>query len=234
MIKKVFFITTMMVFTLSLLAQDLGKIVDNYEKAAGVDKLSQLTSVSITGTISQMGAQMPLRMLEKGSDKFKIVTSYNGMDIVQVVNGDRGYMVNPMVGSSEPINLNAEQIDQIKSNGILRSPLRDLMDKGNLALDGEETFNGKSCFRLKSTVEGNTAYFIIDKSSNLIVGQRLLVNQMGTEVQIEMVMSDFRETEGVMIPRIIETTMGGQSIGTITYDSVEFNVPIEDSEFAVK
>jgi len=232
--KKTLFVVVLLSSAVFLFAQDLSSIVEKYEKSVGADKLIKFKTIKVTGTMTQMEMTMPILMLEKNPDKVKVVSTYNNSDIVQVINGDRGYMVNPMMGSSEPMELPAEQIDQIKGNRMLRTSLRGQMEKGKLELVGDETVNGRSAFKIKSSTDAGDVFILVDKETYYIMATMMTVNQMGMEMSVEMRMSDFKELKGVVMPMKIETFVGGQFSGVIEYKSIEFDVPIDDSEFEIK
>ncbi|HUS86553.1 MAG TPA: hypothetical protein VMW76_04860 [Bacteroidales bacterium] len=232
--KKAIFVIIVFSSVNALNAQDISMIVDNYEKSVGVEKLSSFKTIKITGTMTQMNMTMPILMLEKNPDKIKIVSTINNSELVQVVNGNRGYMINPMMGSTDPIELQAEQIDQIKGNRMLRSSLRDQLGNGRLELVGDETINGRASFKIKSITDAGDVFMLIDKETYYVLATQMTVNQMGMEMSVEMRMSDFTDLQGVIMPMKIETYMGGQFSGSIEYKSIEFDIPIDDSEFAIK
>lgn len=232
--KRTLLFSTALLFSLSILGQDLARIVDSYEKAIGADKLVKFTSVKVTGSTMQMGVDMPITMLQKGEDKIKFVMTYSGMEVVQLVNGESGWMINPMMGSSEPVELPVEQVNQLKNGGMLKSVLRESMNDGTLKALGEETFAGKPCYKLVTSIDGIDTFFFIDKATGLIAGQKLTINQMGTDMDVEMRMSDYKDFQGVKMPVKVETFMSGQSMGVLTYTTIEFNARIDDSEFIIK
>ena len=82
--------------------------------------------------MSQMGMSMDMTIIEKVPDKIKTVITFSEMEIVTVVNGDKGYMINPMMGSSEPVPLKAEQISQSAGSKMLGSSIRKQLDDGKL------------------------------------------------------------------------------------------------------
>lgn len=48
---------------------------------------------------------------------------------------------------------------------------------------------------------------------------------------IESVISDYQPADGILVPRRVETRVGGQVQATVRIEDVEFNIPIEDSRF---
>ena len=54
---------------------------------------------------------------------------------------------------------------------------------------------------------------------------------MGQEAEMEVVMKDNKYVGNVLIPHLIEMYQAGQNMGTITFDKIEVNIPIDDKLF---
>ena len=48
---------------------------------------------------------------------------------------------------------------------------------------------------------------------------------------LETLLSDYRNIDGIMYPFKMETKIGGNVVSSVIMDSVEINVPIDDSLF---
>ncbi len=88
-------------------AQTLDEIINKNYSALGAEKLEKAKTIYMEGRASQMGMEMPMVMQMKQPDKVKVVTTFNGMDIILAYDGVKGYMVNPMTGASDPVELPA-------------------------------------------------------------------------------------------------------------------------------
>ena len=232
--KKVLLLVVSIIMAASLVAQDINTIIKKHEDAINAKKLNSFKTMKIIGTFSQMGMAMDMTLIEKAPDKVKTVVTFNGMEIVTVVNGDKGYMINPMMGSAEPTPMAAADISQSLENKMLGSSIRKQMEIGKLELVGEEDYNGTKCYKLKSETVAGNAFLYIDAKSFLNIAVKLTTVQMGQEMGIEMRMSDFRESEGVLMAMTTETYMNGEMTGTLVYKSIEFDLTIDDSVFEVK
>ncbi|MCU0461929.1 MAG: hypothetical protein MUF36_07950, partial [Bacteroidales bacterium] len=89
-------------------AQSLEEIVKKYSQANMLDKVGSLKTIKITGSMDMMGQAIPVEIWMKNPDKVKSVTSVNGQEIIQAFDGVKGYSINPMMGSSEPVEMSAE------------------------------------------------------------------------------------------------------------------------------
>ena len=232
--KLVLILTSLLVVTL-INAQSLEDIVKKYSTAIKADQLAQIATIKITGKMSAMGMEMPMTMFMKSPNKIKIVYSFSGQDMVSVFDGEKGYTINPMMGSSDPIELTGEQLTQIKNNNAFNNEVLEYFRSGKLTLEGEENVNGKPAFKLKATPEGtNPIYLFLDKDSFLLVKTTMTVEQMGTSMNVESLMTDYSDNSGVVMPKTTTTSANGMQAAVITFDKIEVNIPIEDSVFKLK
>lgn len=214
-------------------AQSLEDIINQYTMANKLDKISDFKTIKITAQTSMMGMDMPMELWMKNPDKIKSVTSFNGQQIVQVFDGEKGYMINPMAGSLEPVEMTSEQIRDIARNNIFKNYMAQYLNEGKLTLQGEESVNGKPAYKIKAEISGTgSATMFIDKSSYLILKTVADVNQGGMAITVESFPSDYTEVNGIFLPMKTTTTASGMEIVT-TFTKVEVDIPIDDSVFKI-
>jgi outer membrane lipoprotein-sorting protein len=181
-----------------------------------------------------MGMDMPMEIWMKNPNKFKSVTSFNGQDIIQVFDGEKGYMVNPMAGSTDPVEMTTDQLKDVAKSNIFNNYVAQYLKDGKLTLEGEDNVNGKPVFKVKASLDGgNSAVMFIDKSTYLILKTVADVNQGGMAMSMESFPSDYTETNGILLPMKTSISASGMEIVT-TFTKVEVDVPIEDSVFKIK
>lgn len=232
--KKTILSITLAIISLSLTSQDLGTIVKKYEKATGTEKLNSFKTVLMEGSLDMMGMSMSMVVKEKRPDKIKTVMVFSGMEMVTVVNGDKGYQINPMMGSSEAVALDGEQIAQAKSNKNLSSGLSGSFKEGKAELVGEESYRGTDCYKILMKAEPGDIYVYIAKDTYLTKGLQITVNEQGMTQQVESVMSDYKSIDGVMMAMKVDAYVSGTYGYGVNFTKVEFNNPIDDSEFEIK
>lgn len=215
-------------------SQDLGDIIRKYEKATGADNLNNYETLTMEGSLSQMGMELTMLVMEKKPEKLKTVMAFNGMEMVTVVNGDKGYTINPMTGSNESTPLTDSQISQIKNNRNLSSTLSDLYGEGKLSYEGEENFRGIPCYRIRMNTVTGDIYAFINKSTYLMAGMKMKAEQMGQEMNIEALMKEYKDFEGIKMAVKVDTYLNGNLGYTVEFTRVEFDSPIPDSEFEIK
>ncbi|MGD0754493.1 MAG: hypothetical protein ABR927_05475 [Bacteroidales bacterium] len=232
--KKLIFIMAGLIMMTVISAQSLDEIVKKYTEANKLDHVASLKTIKITATVSAMGTDMPMVLWMKNPNKIKSVTTFNGQDMVTVFDGEKGYTVSPMTGSTEPMEMSPDQVKQTLRNSIFQNPLANYLKNGQLTLAGEENVNDKPAYKLKATVEGGAVIdMFIDKNSYFLVKTSTTTSMNGTTVTMDSYPSDYTETSGVMIPMKTTASAQGMDFQT-TFTKVEVDVPMEDSIFKIK
>jgi outer membrane lipoprotein-sorting protein len=232
--RKLLFVLTGLVFTLALSSQSLDEIVKKYSAAMKSDQLAKVTSIKITGKMSAMGMEMPMTMYMKNPNKIKVVYSFNGQEMVSVFDGEKGYMMNPMTGSSDPVELTGDQLEQVQKSSAFKNELLTYFKDGKVTLEGEENVNDKPAFKLKATVGTSPVYMFVDKETYLIVKTSATVEQMGQSMNVDSYMTEYSDNEGVVMPKKTTAMANGMEAAVISFDKIEVNIPMEDSVFKVK
>ena len=232
--KKIVFVLAGLLIACVINAQSLDEIVKKYSAANNQDKVSAMSTVKITGKMSMMGMDMPMEMWMKNPNKIKSVTNFNGQEIVQVFDGEKGFMINPMAGSNVPVEMTPEQLKDVIKSNLFQNSMADYLKNGKLTLEGEDNVSGKPVFKLKVDLDGvNSSTMFIDKSTYLLLKNITNVNQGGMAVTVESFPTDYTETSGILLPMKTTTSAAGMEIVT-TFTKVEVDIPIDDSVFKIK
>lgn len=231
--KKLFFAVSFLLAAAVLNAQSLEDIISKYTTVNKLDKISNFKTIHISAKTSMMGMDMPTEIWMKNPNKVKTVTNINGQDMIQAFDGEKGYIISPMTGSSEPVEMTADQIKTIVRSNMFQNYILEFLKEGKLALEGEDNVNGKPVYKVITTLEGITSTIFIDKSTYLVLKTVSDGNQGGMPMTMESFPSDYTETSGILIPMKTTMSLGGmEMINTIS--KVEVDVPIEDSVFKIK
>ena len=231
--KKTILLFAVTLLSISVFSQDLATIIKKHDKAIGAEKMASFKTTRIEAVMSQMGMDITMTMYEKKPDKMRTEIEMSGMQIVTVINGDKGYMINPMMGSSEATPLDEATIAASKNQKVIGSPLNQSFKDGKMELVGETDFDGKACYKLKVIAETGTVYTYIAKKTFLVAGTEMEMTQMGQSYNTTITMADYKEVKGVKIAHKMITSAAGQN-GILEFTKVEFNVPIDDSKFEIK
>ena len=228
--KKLIFVITGLIIMSVVSAQSLDEIVKKYTEANKLDKVANLKTIKITANMSMMGMEIPMVMWMKNPNKIKSVTTLNGQDMIQVFDGEKGFVISPMTGSTEPVEMTPDQIKQILRSSMFQNYMATYLKNGQLKLAGEENVKDKPAYKIEATVEGGTVIdMFIDKSSYFLVKTATTVSG----VAMEMYPTDYTETNGIMIPMKTSTSAQGMDI-LMNFTKVEVDLPMEDSIFKIK
>jgi outer membrane lipoprotein-sorting protein len=213
-------------------AQSLDEIVNKYYAANGTENLEKATTLSMEGRVSQMGVEMPMNIMVKKPDKVRMVITYSGMEIITTFDGEKGYMVNPLAGMAEPMEIPAEQLSGVQEYNMFRDNLLESFKAGRLKLEGEEAVDGKPAYKLIVTDEaGKPTTVFIDKESFLTVKSVATVEQMGQVMEVESYMKEYMEVGGAKFVKVVTQMVNGMELGGMTVDKVELDKELDDSLF---
>jgi hypothetical protein len=215
----------------SLIAQDLEKVLKNHFKAIGQDKLLKINTITMNGKILQGGMEFPLKMLMKRPKMLRIESDIQGQTIVQVFDGENGWMINPMMGTLEPQNMDAETVKQLKSQANIDGELYNYKEKGHKIEDlGTDEIEGTKVYKFKFTgKEGNETTYFIDANTYLIVKTITKRTIQGVEMDSENTYSNYKTVKGISFPFQITSSMSGQPSAQVIMDTVILDEPIADS-----
>ena len=143
-------------------------------------------------------------------------------------------MINPLSGTTDPVEMSAEQLAGVQDYNMFRDNMLDNFKAGRVKLEGVEDVNGKPAYKLSVTDEAGTVTgAFIDKESFLTVKTTAKVNQMGQEMEVESYMTEYMDVNGVKFPKVIKMMVDGMELGGMTYDKVEIDKVLDDSVFKI-
>jgi len=233
--KKLLLVLSLVAVVAAASAQTVDEIVNKNYLAQGYDKLQKATSIYVEGKTVQMGTELPMVMQMKSDGKVKVTMSFNGMEIVTAYDGQKGWMINPMTGSDAPVEIPADQLEEIKKNDMYHSQLQTLLSSGKLKTAGEEDVNGKPAYKLEGEqANGSKIYFFIDKESFLLVKTSVMVNAMGQDMTVDSYVKETADVDGFKYPKLSATFINGQESGSVSFDKFELNKEIDDAVFMMK
>jgi hypothetical protein len=211
-------------------AQTVEEIVKKYTAANKLDKMAGTSTVKITGKMSAMGMDLPVEMWMKNPDKMRMVMNMMGQEVVTIIDGKKGYTINPMTGSSAPVEMPQNQVDQNANQNIFNNYMEGYLKKGAITYQGNENVGDKPAYKLKINVDASTTLtMFIDKATNLLVKTSASTAQGNSDVTY----FDYKETNGVFLPMKTITSSQGMEMVMI-FEKVEVNIPMDDALFKLK
>ncbi len=209
-------------------------VAKNLAARGGEDKLHSVNTMKMSGTLSVQGMQMPIKVLTKRPNLMLQEMTMNGSRIVSAYDGQKVWAINPMLGGSQPRELTGAQSESVKEQSTFDGPLAGYKSRGDtLELVGPAKVDDSDTWKLKLTRQNGRSMFIyVDKTTGLEREWATTVEQNGMSLDVETIMSDYQPAEnGIIVARTLRTLVGGHEQGTLKVDSVDFNVPLEDSAF---
>ncbi len=226
------FFAILFMATLSANAQTLQEVLDNHFKAIGQETLLEKESYSVNATVEQMGIEIPMDMKVKRPGKFRMEMEMQGQTMVQAYDGEKGWMIAPWL-SSEPQDLSGAELDQAIDQANIDGELYNYEEKGFTAeLTGKEDVDGIEMFNIKLTgKEGDVKNYFIDTDEYFVRKVKAKVSAQGQEVEVEQIMNEYKNIDGVMMATKIEskTPMG---TANIVFDEIKFGEDFDDAIFA--
>jgi outer membrane lipoprotein-sorting protein len=230
--KQLFILPTLLILSVfTLQAQNLQEVLQKHFEAVGQKNLLQKETTSMKATIKQMGMEIPMTMKIKRPNKFRSEVEMQGMKMVQVYNGEEGWMIAPWI-SSEPQKLAGAELKQAMDQANLDGELYNYAEKGSTAsLVGKVNVEGTPMFNIKFTdKDGDVKNYFIDAENYLIRKVKAKINAQGQEVEVEQNISDYKKVDGVMMPGLIESKTPMGSVQIVITD-VTFGEKYDDSLF---
>jgi len=225
------FLTAILASAIAAKAQTADEIVSKYIDAiGGKDKIKQITSIYMEGTVQVMGNENPTKVTVLNGKGYKTETEFNGQKMVQCYTDKGGWAINPMAGGAaeampdEVYKAGKEQID-------IGGALYDYAAKGStVSLLGKE--DGAYKIKLVTKDKDETAYFI-DATTYYLTKLIKKGSMMGQEVEVTIKLSDYKKTDiGYLVPFTIGTDLGQFSLST-TITKAEINKAVDAAAFVM-
>ncbi len=215
-------------------------IAKNLAAKGGLEKIKAVQTMRVTGTMpvgppGQGTVEAPFVMEMKRPNQMRLDVNYQGMTATQAFDGTVGWQVLPGSGRREPQALPQEAVKQFASQADMDGPLVDYQAKGHkVEYVGREKVEGNDTYVLKVTLKsGEVNRIFLDAEQYLeIRSEGKSRGPTGGELEIETLIGDYREVEGLMLPHMRESgPKGGSQKLKMTIQKVEVNVPLDDARF---
>ncbi len=218
-------------------APTVDEIVERYVAArGGIEKLRALRTLRQEGRINAGAGREGLATREiKRPGKIRFEFTVQGVTSVFASDGQKGWTVNPLEGEMSPRPLPDEVLADAREQADIDGPLVDWKSKGSqVELVGREAVDGRDAYKLKLTLRsGGVLFAFLDVKSASLVRTEATRQLRGKPVRIETTFGDYRKTEGILFPHLVEVRASGRpQVLRIVVDKVEVNPPLSDSRFS--
>jgi len=215
-----------------LSAITIDEVIDKNIKAkGGQDKIDSIETIRFKGISRMAGMEVPVTVLIKKPFKYLSESVVQGIKMKQVFDGDTAWM---QMGDQPPMVMPDAQARLMKENSNLEGMLLNAKKKGySVELVGTDVVDSVSAYHLKILQpKKHISHVYIDASTFLEFHVITQGEIEGSEFSTSMHLDNYKDVDGVKMAHSI--TMEMEQLGTITldYDTIEFNVEIDDSVFA--
>ncbi len=218
-------------------AQTAGEIIDkNIAALGGADKVAAVKSLQFDQSMSVMGMDMTGKVTTVVGQSSRTDISVMGQQMTQVVDGDKGWAINPMAGGSGAQALPDEQVKIQKANTyVIGTELATAKDKKYpVELVGKEKLNDKDVFNLKVTAPAGVINYFVDAATYQLAGSKATVTMQGQSGEVKSQYSNYKTVDGLTLPSTIELNSPAMPGAiTMTLSNMVFNPKVDSTIFAM-
>lgn len=210
-------------------------VARNLAAKGGLDRLKAVNSLLQTATITFQGGSSETTIWSKRPNYVRQEVRVDGQKIINGFDGKTPWIVNPMAGSSRPIEIQGPQADSIRDQSYFDGPLVDFKSQGTVVtLDGVESApgegpKGRLLIDLRLTRGPQVTHLYLDGTTYLDVRLSTVTDRL----KLDQEFSDYRDVKGIQVPHLIRTLTNGVLQSEMKLKTVEFNVPMDDAMFRV-
>lgn len=235
--KKLFFtFVYMTLFSAFAFSQSVDEILAKYhESMGGLEKLKAVKSMKLVGKMPTPMGDLAVIIYKKAPNLSKTEIDFQGNKIIQAYDGETAWTINPMTGNSEPQKLEGEMATAIISQSEFEDQFIDYARKGHeVVLEGKESIDGNECYKIKIILNKNndaddfTSFYYLDTEYMLPV----LMRSVAGGQEMDTYFSDYQDIKnGIMMAFKIDIKVQGQIVQSVTIESAEVDVEIDDAIF---
>jgi hypothetical protein len=199
-------------------AQTADEVLDKHVAAlGGADKIAAIKTMEYEQTMSIQGMDLTAKAAYVVGKSVRSDISVMGQQITNVIDGEKGWMINPMAGGTTAQDIPADAMKQAK--GTTEPNMFQLAylkaNKYPYELVGKEKQNGKDVYNLKVTRPEGLFNYYLDAATYQLLGYKGAVEVQGQKGETTGSYSDYKQVEGLTVPFTSDITAPGMP-GTIT------------------
>ncbi len=198
----------------------------------GKDKLANLKDTYMEMNMDVMGMQLGSKTWIIYNTAMRQEVDIQGQKIVTYIDKDKGWNINPMMGSATPEPLPEDAVKNAMASFAPGRELTSYKESGFTAtLEGSEEVNGAKAYKIKLEKDSMSQHIFIDEATSYLVKSIVKTNVQGQEIEAVTTLSDYKKTEGDFVfpyTTIISNPMLGEIKGTVVKLQVNGNIDIKD------
>jgi outer membrane lipoprotein-sorting protein len=213
-------------------ADTVQQILDNYVAAIG-GKAALMKVTDLTTSLSSTTDRGTMRTLrrQKSPDKFSVVISANGKEVMTQTSDGESVRMGGMQGNR---TLDGAIAQQLVTTNQLFPELRYSADGVKSQYVGTEKVDGKDTYKLSHTsADGSVTWTDnFDQKTGLKVQSIVGGGSLQGMMNATMMYSDYKATSGILFPMTVKQQSGRGAI-TMKVDNIKINKGLKDADFTV-
>ena len=203
-------------------------VAKNLAAKGGIEKLRAITTVKMTGSLKSPSGVTAITTWAKRPTFMRRDNVNDGQTFVTAFDGKTLWQINPLISPRPrdiPAPPEAEDFDSL---------LLDYKDKGRtVELVATEPVQGINMHRLRVTEKNGQIRDIYINAETMLESKAVVqVEQGGRKAIVTTEFSNYKTIDGISVPMHVRQMLNGKPLTEVTYDRIEFNVPIPDSMFS--
>lgn len=235
--KILILLATAILLPIGARAQTVDEVLAKWVQArGGMDKLKSIQTQRITLKLRGGMFEATIVQINKRPDKMRQEFILQGMAMVQAYDGKTGWQLNPFEGRRDAELLSEDDMKGLVEQADIDGPLVDYAEKGNKAeLVGHDDVEGTDCYKIKLRLKnGDIRTIYLDTDSLMEIKMESQTMIRGAMREGETYFGDYEKVDGIYEPFAIESGQKGDpDRQKLSVEKVEFNVPVDDSVFAM-
>ncbi|MEL6190660.1 MAG: hypothetical protein AAFR66_01360 [Bacteroidota bacterium] len=210
------------------------QVLEKYRINAGGEELWEaLESITFQGSIILGEETYPIKITQVKPNLQRVEMVIREDTVIQAFDGQRAWMLNPLNGNPSPSFLPEDQLLEWQSNS-LDNNLFKTEEKGlTPTLLGKIKVDDRDAYMLSLANQEQILefYFIDPDLYRPTLNRKIISTGPARGQRLETYMSDYRETEGYMLPYTLETRINDQLIQQITWETIEVQQEVDTRLF---
>ncbi len=203
-------------------------VAKNLAAKGGIEKLRAITTVKMTGSLKSPSGVTAITTWAKRPSFMRRDNVNDGQTFVTAFDGKTLWQINPLISPRPrdiPAPPEAEDFDSL---------LLDYKEKGRtVELVATEPVQGINMHRLRVTEKNGQIRDIYINAETMLESKAVVqVEQGARKAIVTTEFSNYKTIDGISVPMHVRQMLNGKPLTEVTYDRVEFNVPIPDSMFS--
>ena len=206
-------------------------VARHVEAIGGQSKLDRIQTLRIVSrSKSKDGKELLLISESMKPDSFRVESVSNGKRDIFVVSGKSGYVKQSINGPGEIRKLENGDAEFLWCLANFGTYVTSCLPPSSLRLEGQETVDGRVCYKLAGRLKNLTIEYLIETNSYHLVQMRTQAD--GEELRTIETFREFSSVNGVVFPKTtISETLGIATGPRVNSNSVEVNIKFDHEHF---